>query len=231
MIIGGSRTSQTGQTGRTGRTKLPPHRIKTKIIWWQSDKIATPQKTRTTMGEGFLPQGGGYKKLRVYQVAEMIYDLTYHFAHRFLRPGDRTIDQMVQAARSGKQNIAEGSAASMTSRETEIKLTNVAKASLEELLVDYKDYLRVNGLTIWDEQHPRYSQMREYAKSDQLRQEYTTLYERMNGEEYCNLCITLINQATYMLKRLIDKQQQLFVEQGGIREQMTRARLEYRKKS
>lgn len=141
------------------------------------------------------------------------------------------MDQMVQAARSGKQNIAEGSAASSTSRETEIKLTNVAKASLEELLVDYEDYLRVNGLGIWNEQHPRYHQMREYAKSDKFRGEYTTLYEKLNAEEYCNLCITLINQATYMLRRLIDKQQQLFVEQGGIREQMTRARVEYRNKN
>lgn len=141
------------------------------------------------------------------------------------------MDQMVQAARSGKQNIAEGSAASSTSRETEIKLTNVAKASLEELLVDYEDYLRVNGLGIWNEQHPRYHQMREYAKSDKFHGEYTILYEKLNAEEYCNLCITLINQATYMLRRLIDKQQQLFVEQGGIREQMTRARLEYRNKN
>lgn len=163
------------------------------------------------MTTGFLPQGGGYKKLRVYQVTEIIYDLTYHFTRRFLRAGDRTIDQMVQAARSGKQNIAEGSAASSTSRETEIKLTNVAKASLEELLVDYEDYIRVKGLCAWHEQHPRYNQMREYAKSDKFRNEYATLYEKLNDEEYCNLCITLINQATYMLRRLIDKQQQLFV--------------------
>ena len=177
---------------------------------------------------GFLPHGGGYKKLKVYQVTEIIYDLTYHFTRRFLRAGDRTVDQMVQAARSGKQNIAEGSAASSTSRETEIKLTNVAKASLEELLVDYEDYLRVNGLCQWDKTHPRYAQMRSYAKSDALKTEYTTLYNRLNGEEYCNLCITLINQATYMLRKLLDKQQQAFVEQGGIREQMTRARLEYR---
>ena len=183
------------------------------------------------MTTNFLPQGGGYKNLRVYQITEVIYDLTYHFAHRFLRPGDRTIDQMIQAARSGKQNIAEGSVASTTSRETEIKLTNVAKASLEELLIDYQDYLRVNDLCIWDASHPRYQAICEYAKSDTLHSQYTTLYEKLNGEEYCNLCITLINQATFMLKRLLDKQQQQFVEHGGIREQMTRARLDYRKKN
>lgn len=183
------------------------------------------------MTTSFLPQGGGYKNLRMYQITEVIYDLTYHFAHRFLRPGDRTVDQMIQAARSGKQNIAEGSVASTTSRETEIKLTNVAKASLEELLIDYQDYLRVNDLCIWDASHPRYQAIREYTKSNELRLQYTTLYEKLNGEEYCNLCITLINQATYMLKRLLDKQQQQFVEHGGIREQMTRARLDYRKKN
>ena len=183
------------------------------------------------MTTNFLPHGGGYKNLRVYQITEVIYDLTYHFAHRFLRPGNRTIDQMIQAARSGKQNIAEGSVASTTSRETEIKLTNVAKASLEELLIDYQDYLRVNDLCIWDASHPRYQAIREYAKSNELHTQYTTLYEKLNGEEYCNLCITLINQATFMLKRLLDKQQQQFVEHGGIREQMTRARLDYRKKN
>ena len=176
----------------------------------------------------FLPQGGGYKKLRVYKIVEIIYDLTYQFTRTYLDYGDRTVDQMVQAARSGKQNIAEGSAASMTSRETEIKLTNVAKASLEELLVDYEDYLRVHKLTKWNEQHPRYVKMREYAQTEQFYCEYATLINKLDNEAFCNLCITLINQATYLLRRLLERQQRMFVEQGGIREQMTRARLEYR---
>ena len=90
----------------------------------------------------FLPHGGSYKNLLVYQKSECIYDVTFYFAHKYLEKGDRTIDQMVQAARSGKQNIAEGAAAGNTSKETEIKLTNVAKASLQELLVDYEDYIR-----------------------------------------------------------------------------------------
>lgn len=93
----------------------------------------------------FLPHGGSYKNLLVYQKSECIYDVTFYFAHKYLEKGDRTIDQMVQAARSGKQNIAEGAAAGNTSKETEIKLTNVAKASLQELLVDYEDYIRVRG--------------------------------------------------------------------------------------
>jgi four helix bundle protein len=99
---------------------------------------------------GFIPPHGGYRSLLSYQKAEIVYDLTYHFCRRFLDRGDRTIDQMIQAARSGKQNIAEGSAASGTSKEMEIKLTSVARASLEELLIDYRDFLRVRDQTIWE---------------------------------------------------------------------------------
>src|SRR6202008_3814900 len=99
---------------------------------------------------GFIPPHGNYQELLSYQKAEVVYDLTFRFCHRFLYKGDRTIDQMVQAARSGKQNIAEGSKASGTSKETEIKLTNVARASLEELLLDYCDYLRTKKLKLWE---------------------------------------------------------------------------------
>ena len=99
---------------------------------------------------GFLPPHGNYRELLSYQKAEIVYDLTYRFCQRFLARGDRTIDQMVQAARSGKQNIVEGSKASGTSKEMEIKLTNVARASLEELLVDYQDFLRVRDLRLWE---------------------------------------------------------------------------------
>ena len=176
----------------------------------------------------FLKPLGGYRRLRVYKVTEIVCDLTYHFAHTYLEKGDRTMDQMVQAARSGKQNIAEGSEAATTSRETEIKLTNVAKASLEELMVDYEDYLRQHGLDQWKPGHPRYEPMREYARSEKIDAEYTTLMQKMNAEELANLCITLINQATYMLRKLIEKQQQQFLEEGGVREQMTKARVAYR---
>ena len=106
----------------------------------------------------FLPHGGSYKNLIAYQKAECVYDVTFYFAHHYLEKGDRTIDQMVQAARSGKQNIAEGAAAGNTSKETEIKLTNVAKASLQELLVDYEDFLRVRGLKQWQPDDARLAQ-------------------------------------------------------------------------
>lgn len=176
----------------------------------------------------FLPQHGHYRHLRVYQVTEIIYDITYYFAHRFLSKSDRTIDQMVQAARSGKQNIAEGNQAAMTSSETEIKLTNVAKASLEELLDDYEDYLRVRGLEQWGALHPRYQRMREYASSEQIKHTYADNIRKMSDEEIANLCITLTHQAIYMLHKLLITMQQRFVTEGGIKERMFQARVNYR---
>lgn len=118
--------------------------------------------------KGFLKSGGGYRNLRVYQITEIICDLTIIFIRRFVPSKSRTCDQMEQAARSGKQNIAEGSEASTTSRKTELKLTNVAKASLEELLLDYEDYLRQHQLCKWDRNHSRINRLRNYLKSDQF---------------------------------------------------------------
>lgn len=176
----------------------------------------------------FLPKGGGYRSLRVFHITEIIYDLSMIFSEKFIRTGSRTRDQIEQAARSGRQNIAEGSAASVTSKETEIKLTNVAKASLEELLLDYEDYLRQNRLNQWDKNNKRTLRLREYVKSQKFDSNPIQYADRLNAEEFCNLCITLINQATFMLKRLIETQEKQFLQQGGIREQMTRARLQYR---
>lgn len=176
----------------------------------------------------FLSAGGGYKHLRVFRLTEIIYDLTMIFGRKFVRPGSRTRDQIEQAARSGRQNIAEGSAASVTSKETEIKLTNVAKASLEELLLDYEDYLRQNNLTQWMKDGERTIKLRAYVKSPAFDANPLEYADKLNAEEFCNLCITLINQATYMLRRLLEAQQRQFIENGGIREQMTRARLNYR---
>ena len=189
---------------------------------------STPTIPNSQPPHTFLPQHGHYRNLRVYQVTEIIYDITYYFAHRFLSKGDRTIDQMVQSARSGKQNIAEGNQAAMTSSETEIKLTNVAKASLEELLDDYEDYLRVRGLEQWGALHPRYQRMREYASSEQIRHTYADNIRRMTDEEIANLCLTLTHQAIYMLHKLLITMQQRFVTEGGIKERMFQARMNYR---
>ena len=118
--------------------------------------------------DGFLPAHGNYAPLLSFQKAEIIYDITFRFAHKFLAKGDRTIDQMIQSARSGKKNILEGSRAAVTSKETEIKLTNVARASLEELLDDYRDYLRARDLSLWDKdsKEARYVRLGQQAKPD-----------------------------------------------------------------
>ena len=188
----------------------------------------TPNTSNSDKPNTFLPQHGHYRNLRVYKVTEIIYDITYYFTQKYLKKGDRTIDQMIQAARSGKQNIAEGNQAAATSSETEIKLTNVAKASLEELLTDYEDYLRVRNLQQWGQLHPRYEALRQYARSESIMQDYAQQIKRMNDEEISNLCITLIHQATYMLHKLLTTMQNRFITEGGIKEQMYNARANYR---
>lgn len=180
---------------------------------------------------GFLPKAGGYRTLRAYQLSEAICDLTTVFIKRFVSAKSRTCDQMEQAARSGKQNIAEGSVASATSKETEIKLTNVAKASLEELMLDYEDYIRQHGLTLWDKNSKRTDKMREYLKSDEFRSNPTAYADRFDATEFCNLMITLINQTTYLLRKLIEKQQEQFLQQGGIKELMFKVRTDHRNRS
>lgn len=148
---------------------------------------------------------------------------------RFLSKGDRTTDQMLQAARSGKQNIAEGSAAGVTSKETEIKLTNVAKANLQELLLDYEDYLRVRGLNLWDKDSPKALQTRRICQSNNNSAMYRDAVSVRSDETVANICIILIHQADVMLQRLIERQKSDFLQHGGIREQMTRARIQFRK--
>ena len=182
--------------------------------------------------EGFIPVHGGYRNLFSYQKAEIIYDGTVYFTNRFFHKYDRTLAQMVQAARSGKQNIAEGSMASATSKETEIKLTNVARASLEELQIDYEDFLRTNKLPLWDKNHRLVARLRELNKSV-LNPTYGTFKKAIEHEsrEICaNTMITLIKITTYLLKQQIKQLEIAFVKEGGLRERMTKARIEERKK-
>lgn len=180
---------------------------------------------------GFLPPGGNYQELLSYKKAEIIYDFTFRFCERFLNRGDRTIDQMVQAARSGKQNIAEGSKASVTSTEMELKLTNVARASLEELLLDYQDYLRPRDHAIWDKDSPEALFVRKLGKSaTESYETYRVFMETRPPEVIANIAICLIHQANYLLDRQVRRLERDFLQKGGLRENMTRARLEYRKK-
>ena len=177
-----------------------------------------------------LKRKGDYHNLIAYKKSVVIYDITFFFTQHFLQKGDRTIDQMLQAARSGKQNIAEGNRAAATSTETEIKLTNVAKASLEELLIDYQDYLRTRDKLLWNASNPRYEKMRAYAASELIFDQYHSLLHKYNDEALANLCITLIHQTSFLLYRLLEKQEKNFLKEGGIKERMYQARLNVRNK-
>jgi four helix bundle suffix protein len=181
--------------------------------------------------QGFIPKHGGYRNLISYQKAEIIYDGTVYFTTRFFKKSDRTIDQMVQAARSGKQNIVEASMASATSKETEIKLTNVAKASLEELLIDYEDFLRIRNLPIWGKDHWLTLRFRELNRTPNATyQTYIKAIENENPEICANSMICLIKIATYLLARQIQQLEKDFLERGGLRERMTKARIDRRNK-
>ena len=181
--------------------------------------------------DGFLPPRGDYRMLLSYRIAEIVYDITFRFCQRFLKRGDRTIDQMVQAARSGKQNIAEGSKASLTSTQTEIRLTNVARASLEELLIDYEDFLRVREYKLWTKDSPEAMFVRNLSsKSDTNFETFRTYCETRGGEVVANIAICLIHQTNYLLDRQIRRLEMDFVKTGGIRERMSAARRKHKTK-
>jgi four helix bundle suffix protein len=178
-----------------------------------------------------LPRRGDYRELMSFAKAEVVYDITFRFAKRFLFRGDRTVDQMIQAARSGKKNILEGSKASPTSKETEIKLTNVARASLEELLDDYLDYLRTRDLEIWHKDSPKAIYVRELGRRfPQSYELYREIVETRPAEVVANVAVCLVHQANYLIDRQLERLEREFLDQGGLRERMTSARLESRKK-
>ena len=180
------------------------------------------------MTEVLLPPNGQYKKLLTYRKADIIYELTYYFCHKYLSRSDRTIDQMVQAARSGKQNIAEGVSAATTSTEMEIKLINVAKASLQELLVDYEDFLRVRDLEQWGEGDERHIRARKLCSEHSNSVYYRDILPTRSAETIANIAVILIKQNDYLLFRLLERLKNDFLQDGGMREQMTRARLAVR---
>lgn len=161
----------------------------------------------------------------------MIYDVTFRFCNRFIQRGDRTRDQMVQAARSGKQNILEGSQASGTSKEMEIKLIGVARSSLEELLVDYQDFLRVRDLRLWEKDSKEARFVRRLGTAaDRSYETYRSYVESRPAEVVANIAICLIHQANYLLDRLMRQLEQEFLKEGGIRERMTKARVRARQR-
>lgn len=214
------------------------------------------------MNKTFIPPHGGYKELLSYQKAEIVYDATVMFCSRFFHKYDRTIDQMVQAARSGKQNIVEASMASGTSKETEINLTNVARSSLEELLTDYRDFLRTRSHKEWDKSSkealyvrglsagkiappasygtngtdttnetdavsnkPHASPASHTTHSPVTFDTFRPFFKTRPPEILANIAICLIHQTNYLLDQQIKRLERDFIEQGGLRERMTRARL------
>ena len=179
----------------------------------------------------FLPPHGGYRDLEAFRSSEFVYDATVWFCDHYIDRFSRTKDQMVQAARSGRQNIAEGSAASGTSKETELKLVNVARASLEELLLDYEDFLRQRKLPMWGKEHEQSKAVRKLAyTSNKSYETYRTYIESQNSEVSANTILCLIHQTCYLLNQLIQQLETAFLEEGGLRERMYKARSEARAK-
>lgn len=177
----------------------------------------------------FIAPTGKYENWNVYKLSLIIVDITDLFVKTYLdKYRDRTVDQMVQAARSCKQNIVEGSVAAATSRETEIKLTNVAKASLAELREDFLDYLRHNSLAIWQKEDPRVSQIRRFSKTHNEPADYLDKLRSRTPEAFCNIAVTLCHQLDYMLYCVIERAKKNFLENGGIKEEMYRARMAVR---
>jgi restriction system protein len=178
---------------------------------------------------GFIPPHGGFRQLKSYQMAEIVYDATVRFCDRFIDPRSRTHDQMVQAARSGKQNIAEGSQASGTSKKMELKLVGVARASLEELLLDYGDFLRTGGLALWPKDHPTARAVRRLAYVDNRSYAtYSPYIERAPPEVAANAMLCLIHQTNYLLDQQLRQLELAFLEEGGFTERLYQARQQAR---
>ena len=170
-----------------------------------------------------------YTELRFYHRSDVLYQLTQLFCQRFLKQyGDRTVDQMVQAARSTKQNIVEGSSDGQTSMEVELKLLGVARGSNQELLEDYQDYIKRKGLTEWYGKHPRFEAMHDFCRKHFKYEDYKDLLSKLNDEELANMAICLCHQVDAALNKYIERKDREFTTQGGIRERMTAARLEQR---
>lgn len=204
-----------------------------------------------------IPKHGGYRNLKSFQIAQLVYDVTVRFCDRYISKFSRTHDQMVQAARSGVQNIAEGSKASATSKKTELKLTNVARASLEELRLDYEDFLRHRGLPLWERSDPRRAELidRRCATADEVAAWVKELHGRCGQhgpgglhepsalstgstvstrstypEIAANSALALIAVACSLLDRQLAAQAQAFEKEGGFTERLYRRRIQARRK-
>ncbi|MBN2346376.1 MAG: four helix bundle protein [Candidatus Aminicenantes bacterium] len=181
--------------------------------------------------ERLIPPHGGYRKLRSFQSAQLAYDLTVIFCDRFIDKRSRTHDQMVQAARSGVQNIAEGSMASATSKKAELKLTGVARASLEELLLDYEDFLRQRGLRLWDKNSKEALDARKLLSDESDKSDRSDSFKQSSEEIAANTMICLVNLASYLLRKQLQALERKFLKEGGFTERLYNQRWAQRNKS
>ena len=192
---------------------------------------ASPSSKASAHGQAIprvLKAQNRWESLHFYQKADALYQLTFAFTQRFLTRGDRTVDQMVQAARSGKQNIVEGTADGVTSSELELKPLNVARASIKELKEDYSDYLATRALPLWSAGHRRYDAMLAFCRQNNRPDDYRPYFDKWTDEEMANSAYTLCHMIDRMMTTYIGQLEQQFVTEGGIRERMTAARLGYR---
>ena len=180
---------------------------------------------------GFIDPHGGFRNLKSYQMSEIVYDGTTVFCDRWIGRRSRTHDQMVQAARSGKQNIAEGSMASGTSKKFELRLVGVARASLEELLLDYQDFLRQRNLPLWGKNHLQAQQIRKLAyASNRSYTTYRTYIEGTPAEVAANTLICLVHQTNFLLDQQLRQLEKQFLDQGGFTEKLYHARQNARRR-
>jgi len=187
-----------------------------------------PSNQSCSTDENLFFKHGGYRNLQSFQMATLVVDLNVEFCKKYISWKSRTKDQMEQAGRSGRQNIAEGSQASATSKKTEIKLTSVARASLEELLLDYEDFLRQNHLKIWEKEDPRIKTIRNLAYlSDRSYESYQSYLS--NAESAANMMICIIHQTNYLLDKQLAKLSADFMKSGGFTERLYQKRTDYRK--
>jgi four helix bundle suffix protein len=181
--------------------------------------------------DGFIDPHGGFRNLKSYQMSEIVYDATVAFCDRWISIRSRTHDQMVQAARSGKQNIAEGSMASGTSKKFELRLVSVARASLEELLLDYQDFLRQRNLSLWKKEHPKAKKIRNLAYArDRSYMTYKPYIEGAPPEVAANTLLCLIHQTNFLLDQQLRQLEQQFLKEGGFTEKLYRTRVRARKR-
>lgn len=207
-----------GQSGHSGQSSHSAYPAKRPVLRHYAD--GTPSVLRKAVV---------YTELRFYQRSDVLYQLTQIFCRRYLPPyGDRTVDQMIQAARSTKQNIVEGSSDGQTSTEVELKLLGIARGSNRELQEDYLDYLKRKGLSEWFGTNPRFDRLHDFCKFHSKYADYEPLLAKMNDEELANMAICLCHQVDSAMAKYIEQKDRDFTENGGIRERMTAARLEQR---